>query len=48
LRYGVLERHWELTDGKEKTAQIVIPHSKVKDVLAEMHRGTSGRHLGMN
>ena len=47
LKDGVLERHWESADGK-KTAQIVIPHSKVKEVLAEMHGGTSGGHLGVN
>jgi hypothetical protein len=40
LRDGVLERHWESADGKRKTAQIFIPHSKVKEVLAEMHGGT--------
>jgi hypothetical protein len=48
LRNGVLVHHWELADGKKKTAQVVIPHSKVKEVLAEMHGGTSGRHLGVN
>jgi len=46
LKDGVLERHWESADEKEKTAQIVIPHSKVKEVLVEMHGGTSGGHLG--
>ena len=40
LRDGVLERHWESADGKRNTAHIVIPHSKVKEVLAEMHGGT--------
>jgi len=48
LRNGVLVRHWESTDGKKKTAQVVIPRSKVKEVLAEMHGGTSGGHLGVN
>jgi hypothetical protein len=42
----VLKRHWESAD--EKTAQIVIPFSKVKEVLAEMHGGTSGGHLWAN
>jgi len=37
------ERHWESADGKKK---IVIPHCKVKEVLAEMHGVTSGGHLG--
>jgi hypothetical protein len=41
----MLERHWELADAKKKMAQTVIPHNKVKEVLAEMHRGTSGSYL---
>jgi len=41
LKDGVLERHWDSVDGK-KTAQIVIPHSKLEEVLAEMHGSTSG------
>ena len=48
LRDGVLERHGESADGKKKTAQIVIPHSKMKEVLAVMHGGTTGGHLGAN
>ena len=48
LRDGVLVRQWESADGKKKTAQVVIPESKVKDVLTEMHGGTSGGHLGAN
>ena len=46
VRGDVLERHWESVD--EKTAQIVIPFSKVKEVLAEMHGGTSRGHLWAN
>ena len=44
----MLVRHWESTDGKKKTAQVVIPHSKVKEVFAEMRGGTSGGRLGVN
>jgi hypothetical protein len=44
----MLEYHWESADGKKRTAQIVIPHGKVKEVLVEMHGGTSGGHLGTN
>ena len=47
LRIGVLVRHWESADGK-KTAQVVIPNSRVKEVLTEIHGGTSGVHLGSN
>jgi hypothetical protein len=48
LRDGVLERHWESADGKKKTAQVVIPHSRVKEVLTEMEGGTFGGHLRSN
>jgi len=48
LKDGVQERLWESAEGKEKTAQIVIPHSNMKEVLAEMHGDTSGGHLGVN
>jgi len=37
LRDGVLERHWELADRKEKKAQVVTNHSKMKEVLAELY-----------
>jgi hypothetical protein len=47
LRNGVLVRHWESADGK-RTAQVVIPRSRVKEVLTEMHGGTSGGHLEVN
>jgi len=45
---GELERHCELADGLEKTAKIVIPRKKVKEVLAEMHVVKSGGNLGVN
>jgi hypothetical protein len=48
VRDGVLKRLWESVDGRAKTAQIVIPRSKVKEVLTEMHGGPSGGHLGVN
>jgi hypothetical protein len=35
VRGSMLERHWESADGKTKTAQAVIPHSKENDVLSE-------------
>jgi hypothetical protein len=46
VRNGVLKRHWDSAYGKIRTAQIVIPRSKVREVLAEIHEGTSGGHLG--
>jgi hypothetical protein len=48
VRDGVLERLWESVDGRTKTAQVVIPRNKVKEVLTEMHGGPSGGHLGIN
>jgi hypothetical protein len=48
VRDGVLERNWESAAGRMKTAQIVLPPSKVKEVLAELHGGPSGGHLGVN
>lgn len=48
VRDGMLEHDWELADGTNKIAQIVILRSKVKEVLVEMDRATSGGHLGTN
>jgi hypothetical protein len=48
VRDGVLERHWESAGGRTKTAQIILPRSKVKEVLTELHGGPSGGHLGVN
>jgi hypothetical protein len=48
LRNGILERNWESVDGRSTIAQIVIPRSKVKDLLTEVHDGPSGGHLGIN
>jgi hypothetical protein len=44
---GILERNWE-TNGRSKVAQIVIPRSRVKDVLTEVNVGPVGGHLGVN
>ena len=48
VRDGILIRYWESTDGRKKTVQIIVPRSKVKEVLEEMHGGSSGGHLGAN
>jgi hypothetical protein len=37
----------ESADGRSKIARIVLPRSRVKDVLTELHGGPSG-HLGVN
>jgi hypothetical protein len=48
VRNGILERNWESAKGRSTVAQIVIPRSKVKDVLTELHDGRSGGHVGIN
>jgi hypothetical protein len=44
VRDGVLKRQCESADGKTRTAQIVIPQSKV---IAEIHEGAPGGHPGV-
>jgi hypothetical protein len=48
VRDGVLERNWESANGRSKVAQMVLPRSKVEDVLTELHGGPSGGHLGVS
>jgi hypothetical protein len=48
MRDGMLQRHWESADGRTKTAHIVLPQSKVKEVLAELHGRPLGGQLGIN
>jgi hypothetical protein len=46
IRDDVLERRWYSIDGKKEIDQIVVPRSKVKKILAEMHGDTSAVYLG--
>lgn len=40
---------WNFTESRPTKRRCrVIPFSKVKEVLAEMHGGTSGEHLSAN
>jgi hypothetical protein len=48
VRNGILEHNWESANRRSTIAQIVIPRSKVKDVLTELHDGPSGSHFGIN
>jgi hypothetical protein len=48
VRNGILERNCEFANGQSQIAQVVIPRSRVKDVLMELHSGLSGGHLGIN
>lgn len=45
---GLLKRAWESADGKSVTMQLVLPKNRVREVLAEVHDGKSGGHLGVN
>jgi hypothetical protein len=38
----------ENANGRSQIAQIVLPRSRVKDELTELHGGSSGGHLGDN
>jgi hypothetical protein len=48
VRNGILERNWESVNGRSTIAQLIIPRSKVKDVLTELQDGPSGGHMGIN
>jgi hypothetical protein len=39
LRDGVLVCHWESANRRKQTAQVVIPQTKVDEVLTELHGG---------
>lgn len=48
MESGVLKRKWETANGKSFRFQIVVPRVRVKEVLDELHSGSSGGHLGVN
>jgi hypothetical protein len=43
-----LKRAWQSVDGKAVTMLLVLPKCRVKEVLQEIHGGTSGAHFGVN
>jgi hypothetical protein len=45
---GVLIRRCESTDGRKEIAQIIVSRGKVKEILTEIHGGSSGGHFGCN
>ena len=45
---GVLYRKWETEDGENFHLQLILPKTRVKEVLEEIHNGISGGHLGVN
>jgi hypothetical protein len=48
VRDGILDHHSQSIDGWSKTALIVLPQSRVKEVMGELHAGLSGQYLGVN
>lgn len=44
---GCLYRTWESADGKISNNLIVVPSSKISEILKEFHNGSSGGHLGI-
>ena len=45
---GLLKRAWESPEGRHVTMQFVVPAPRIKEVLREMHNGSSGAHFGIN
>ncbi|GFY16361.1 retrovirus-related Pol polyprotein from transposon 412 [Trichonephila clavipes] len=47
LRNGVLYRKFESEDGKTFRWQLVLPRSRIPEVLKELHRSPTGGHFGV-
>ncbi|GBN78876.1 hypothetical protein AVEN_11463-1 [Araneus ventricosus] len=47
LKDGVLYREWESNDGGFYRRQLILPKSRIQEVLRETHGNTSGRHFGV-
>jgi predicted aspartyl protease len=47
MQNGLLHRKWESTNGNESHLQVIVPRSKVNEVLSAYHDGISGGHLGI-
>ncbi|KAJ8952072.1 hypothetical protein NQ318_010982 [Aromia moschata] len=43
---GTLVRNWENSEGTEVKKQVLLPRSRVPEVLHEVHGGIGGGHLG--
>ena len=44
----MLKRAWESPDVKYTTIHLVVPATKIREVLLEIHNEGSGPHLGIN
>ncbi|GBM71555.1 Retrovirus-related Pol polyprotein from transposon 297 [Araneus ventricosus] len=47
LKDGVLYRKWESDDGSSCRWQLILPKSKIQEVLREIHDSASGGHFGV-
>ncbi|GBN48060.1 Transposon Ty3-G Gag-Pol polyprotein, partial [Araneus ventricosus] len=47
LKDGVLYRRWESDDGRCCQWQLILPKSRIPEVLRETHDSTSGGHFGV-
>ncbi|KAJ8953333.1 hypothetical protein NQ318_012128 [Aromia moschata] len=45
---GTLVRNWENSEGIEVKKQVLLPRSRVPEVLQEVHAGIGGGHIGTN
>ena len=43
----MLYRKWESDDGRSSRWQLVLPKSRVSDVLKELHSSSTGGHFGV-
>ena len=48
VKNGLLKRAWENRDGKHTTMPLVVPATRIKEVLLEIHNGGSGTHFEIN
>lgn len=47
LRNGVLYRKWESEDGRANRWQLILPRSRIPEVLGELHSSATGGHFGL-
>ncbi|GBM65530.1 hypothetical protein AVEN_83382-1 [Araneus ventricosus] len=47
LKDGVLYRKWESNDGGFYRRQLILPKSRIQEVLREIHDSRSGKHFGV-
>ncbi|GBN99011.1 Retrovirus-related Pol polyprotein from transposon 297 [Araneus ventricosus] len=47
LKHGVLYRKWETDDGSSCRWQLLLPKSRIQEVLRETHDSASGDHFGV-